>query len=163
MVWLSKSPLTLKTGRQTNNRRSSYARGSPHSNILTAELPLPFQIPRSVNNACSDQADIDTEFLESVNIVPFPPPLHQFSWAELNGIERKIAFNELQTIIRAESISGGNGSQEQQAGNSWVDMSHWQRREAFEELQVRAKSRIRALAHSNMNLTPESPQIIRER
>jgi hypothetical protein len=80
------------------------------------------------------------EFLEQVNIIPYPPPLHSFSWNQLTDFERKLAFGDLQDIARNDMlgtfVSQNGRSQEPRELRPWNLLDVWQRKSAFEILQV---------------------------
>jgi hypothetical protein len=74
-----------------------------------------------------------------LNIVPFPPPLLYFSWDEVNPIERKMAFLELPELNKTESCFRDitfAPDQQPREWRSWNSMDVWQRKSAFEVLQV---------------------------
>lgn len=56
------------------------------------------------------------EFLEQLNIVPYPPPLHCYNWQQLSVTERRIALKELQDInkleVQEKGISQGRNGRE---------------------------------------------------
>jgi hypothetical protein len=92
---------------------------------------------------------IQLEFLDQVNIVPYPPSLHLLAWKLLNQKERQEALKVLQSNNK-EHVCNGSDSHGQkrpkpgrfwkegdpQEWRAWSNMKEEEREEAFEKLQV---------------------------
>jgi hypothetical protein len=80
------------------------------------------------------------EFLEQVNIVHYPPPLHSFLWEQLNGDERYIALQQLQELSKKRATQYGQIELDpddwQEEWDSWNEMKPYERKYAFKKLQV---------------------------
>lgn len=79
-------------------------------------------------------------YLEQLNIVPYPPPLHCYAWEKLQEPERKVALAELQTINKAEWRERTGETEEtgavRKVWGSWYRMSRGERKYAFDKMQV---------------------------
>ncbi|TAQ89276.1 hypothetical protein B7494_g2409 [Chlorociboria aeruginascens] len=89
------------------------------------------------------------DFLERINCVKFPPPLHLYAWEVLMPAERRVALKELQRINKEHtkkafeakngsvmSKSGrGVGENEPKEWRAWNKMRGWERKAAFMSLQ----------------------------
>ncbi|PVH79766.1 hypothetical protein DL98DRAFT_655165 [Cadophora sp. DSE1049] len=107
------------------------------------------------------------EFLEQLNIVPYPPPLHCYPWAILKDFERKIALRELQEYSRGEhrertgfSVESVDGGSVRREWPSWYQMNTLQRKIAFETLQEEHKGSEREEALKEIVLLPSHKFII---
>jgi hypothetical protein len=58
------------------------------------------QVSMKQNQKAPSIAECFTEFLEQVNIVSHPPPLHSFPWEQLDDDERMLALKKLQELER---------------------------------------------------------------
>jgi hypothetical protein len=80
------------------------------------------------------------EFLEQVNIVRYPPPLHSFSWEQLDEDERRIALRKLQELSKKRATQCGQIELDpddwQEEWDSWNEMQPHERKDAFKKLQV---------------------------
>jgi hypothetical protein len=87
--------------------------------------------------------DHSSEFLEHTNVVPYPPPLFHYPWDKLKELERKMALTELQEISKMEARAQGVdtsavGHDQRKEWRFWNKMDPYERKHAFEKLQVRA-------------------------
>jgi hypothetical protein len=81
------------------------------------------------------------EFLEHVNIVRYPPPLHSFPWAQLDQDERRFALQKLQEIAKKRATNYGqiqiDPDDWPEEWDPWNIMQPYERHNAFKTLQVR--------------------------
>ncbi|KAF7935425.1 uncharacterized protein EAE97_008332 [Botrytis byssoidea] len=127
--------------------------------LITLLKPLEhllFMVEPQVNPSSSH----NTEFLEQVGIVKYPPPLHHYSWGVLNDNERKTALSELQELSKKQ----WHEDREKESGmvlplvrsrvkaeeHPW-EWRHWdkmyaaEKQKAFESLQKKKKDRERGI------------------
>ncbi|KAH8750395.1 hypothetical protein BGZ57DRAFT_959212 [Hyaloscypha finlandica] len=100
------------------------------------------------------------EFLEQVNIVPYPPPLHSFPWEQLNEDERNIALQQLQELSKKRATQYGqielDPNDWQEEWDSWNEMQPYERKYAFKKLQQEQKTYRRRQVQNQINEIPAS-------
>ena len=81
-----------------------------------------------------------SEFLEQVNIIRDPPPLHSFPWEQLDEDERETALQKLQELSKKRATQCGQSELDpndcQEEWDAWNEMQPHERKDAFKKLQV---------------------------
>ncbi|QSZ37870.1 hypothetical protein DSL72_008970 [Monilinia vaccinii-corymbosi] len=84
------------------------------------------------------------EFLDGLDVVPYPPPLYYSPWKSLTFMERQWALKELPSLSRLQEQSTVNNTpfnaREPREWRPWNSMQPVERRNAFSRLQKEQKA-----------------------
>ncbi|PMD43082.1 hypothetical protein L207DRAFT_631245 [Hyaloscypha variabilis F] len=105
-----------------------------------------------------------SEFLEQLNIVPYPPPVYCYPWDNLRETEQMIALSDLQLLNvaehRARTGSLTDSGEERKEWRSWYNLNPGQRKYTFEKLQQEHKAHARVEVQKRIAAIPQHRIIV---
>ncbi|KAI9649996.1 hypothetical protein NHQ30_000009 [Ciborinia camelliae] len=104
------------------------------------------------------------EFLDHLDIIPYPPPLYYNPWKSLRYTERQWALKELQDLsrlqLRSTSDNAASTNHELKEWRPWNSMQPAERQFAFGKLQKEQKAFERGEVKQQLSDIPENDVIV---